>query len=172
MTVTLLPGTDLSTRLRSTKSVRWRGISPCGTLSGLSCSFRLWKSTHLQWSGRMKYGSRGQGGRPACSTLHLRGIWYPSSPGLSGMSGMVVRQLRHWIAILVALALIPVAATTMPGILTSLATCSLFRSRMEVDTASEVSVTWMSSTFSHTGEFPKGVGHRVENRWGLTKVAV
>ena len=25
---------------------------------------------------------------------------------------------------------------------------------------------------SHTGEFPKGVGHRVENGWGLTKVAV
>ena len=24
----------------------------------------------------------------------------------------------------------------------------------------------------HTGEFPKGVGHRVENGWGLTKVAV
>ena len=23
-----------------------------------------------------------------------------------------------------------------------------------------------------TGEFPKGVGHRVENGWGLTKVAV
>ena len=26
--------------------------------------------------------------------------------------------------------------------------------------------------FLHTGEFPKGVGHRVENGWGLTKVAV
>ena len=24
----------------------------------------------------------------------------------------------------------------------------------------------------HTGEFPMGVGHRVENGWGLTKVAV
>ena len=24
----------------------------------------------------------------------------------------------------------------------------------------------------HTGEFPRGVGHRVENGWGLTKVAV
>ena len=24
----------------------------------------------------------------------------------------------------------------------------------------------------HTGEFPTGVGHRVENGWGLTKVAV
>ena len=23
----------------------------------------------------------------------------------------------------------------------------------------------------HTGEFPRGVGHRVENGWGLTKVA-
>ena len=27
-------------------------------------------------------------------------------------------------------------------------------------------------TTIHTGEFPKGVGHRVENGWGLTKVAV
>ena len=25
---------------------------------------------------------------------------------------------------------------------------------------------------SHTGDFPRGVGHRVENGWGLTKVAV
>ena len=25
---------------------------------------------------------------------------------------------------------------------------------------------------SHTGEFPMGVGHRVENEWDLTKVAV
>ena len=25
---------------------------------------------------------------------------------------------------------------------------------------------------AHTGEFPRGVGHRVENGWGLTKVAV
>ena len=25
---------------------------------------------------------------------------------------------------------------------------------------------------NHTGEFPRGVGHRVENGWGLTKVAV
>ena len=24
----------------------------------------------------------------------------------------------------------------------------------------------------HTGEFPRGVGHRVENGWGLTRVAV
>ena len=24
----------------------------------------------------------------------------------------------------------------------------------------------------HTGDFPRGVGHRVENGWGLTKVAV
>ena len=28
------------------------------------------------------------------------------------------------------------------------------------------------SNILHTGEFPKGVGHRVENGWGLTKVAV
>ena len=28
------------------------------------------------------------------------------------------------------------------------------------------------SPLPHTGEFPKGVGHRVENGWGLTKVAV
>ena len=28
------------------------------------------------------------------------------------------------------------------------------------------------SSAAHTGEFPMGVGHRVENRWGLTKVAV
>ena len=27
-------------------------------------------------------------------------------------------------------------------------------------------------TYEHTGEFPMGVGHRVENGWGLTKVAV
>ena len=25
---------------------------------------------------------------------------------------------------------------------------------------------------AHTGDFPRGVGHRVENGWGLTKVAV
>ena len=24
----------------------------------------------------------------------------------------------------------------------------------------------------HTGDFPMGVGHRVENGWGLTKVTV
>ena len=24
----------------------------------------------------------------------------------------------------------------------------------------------------HTGDFPRGVGHRVKNGWGLTKVAV
>ena len=29
-----------------------------------------------------------------------------------------------------------------------------------------------SSQFSHTGDFPMGVGHRVENGSGLTKVAV
>ena len=26
--------------------------------------------------------------------------------------------------------------------------------------------------FGHTGEFPRGVGHRVENGWGLTKVTI
>ena len=39
-------------------------------------------------------------------------------------------------------------------------------------------ITWNTScnlaylAYSHTGDFPRGVGHRVENRWGLTKVAV
>ena len=28
------------------------------------------------------------------------------------------------------------------------------------------------SKFIHTGDFPRGVGHRVENGRGLTKVAV
>ena len=27
-------------------------------------------------------------------------------------------------------------------------------------------------SYPHTGDFPMGVGHRVENGWGLTKVAV
>lgn len=45
------------------------GISPWGTASGSSCSFRVWKSTHLHLSGMMKYGSSGHLGRPACS-LH------------------------------------------------------------------------------------------------------
>ena len=53
---------------------------------------------------------------------------------------LMTAYLRHWIAILVALALMPEAATTMPGILTSLLTCSLLSSLMEVDTASEVRV--------------------------------
>ena len=33
-------------------------------------------------------------------------------------------------------------------------------------------VTSMIMGLNHTGEFPRGVGHRVENGWGLTKVAV
>ena len=44
-----------------------RGISPWGTASGDSCSFKTWKSTHLHLSGIIKKGSTGQGGRPACS---------------------------------------------------------------------------------------------------------
>lgn len=68
-----------------------RGISPLGTISGLSWSFstcretgvtadyritqtsavqtHTWKSTHLHLSGTMKKGSIGHFGRPACS-LH------------------------------------------------------------------------------------------------------
>ena len=37
-----------------------------------------------------------------------------------------------------------------------------------------VQIEYVVSDYSvlHTGEFPRGVGHRVENGWGLTKVAV
>ena len=31
---------------------------------------------------------------------------------------------------------------------------------------------WFPSCLHTTGEFPMGVGHRVENEWGLTKEAV
>lgn len=50
--------------------------------------------------------------------LHFRGITYPSSPGLTGRFGMMLRHDRHCIDILVAFALIPDADITMPGILT------------------------------------------------------
>ena len=72
----------------------------------------------------------------------------PDAPGLMPRLGMVVRQERHWMVIRVALALMPVAATTMPGILTSLPTRSLFKSLMEVPISLLCRVTWMSSTGS------------------------
>ena len=73
-------------------------------------------------------------------TKSIKPTWC-NAPGLMPRLGMVVRQERHWMVMRVALALIPVAATTMPGIFTSLPTRSLFRSRMEVPTSSLCSVT-------------------------------
>ena len=55
---------------------------------------------------------------------HLRGIAYPSRPGLRGMLEMVLRQERHWMVMLVALARIAEALIMIPGIFTSLAICS------------------------------------------------
>ena len=55
---------------------------------------------------------------------HLRGIAYPSSPGLRGMLEMVLRQEQHWMVMLVALARIAEALIMIPGIFTSLAICS------------------------------------------------
>ena len=67
MTVTLFPGTTLSHMYLSQNSCMCLGISPWGTDSGDSCSFRTWKSTHLHLSGTMKKGSTGHLGCPACS---------------------------------------------------------------------------------------------------------
>ena len=85
-----------------------------------------WKSTHLHLSGRMKKGSTGQGGFPACSVGQLLGKAYPSNPGFSGISGMVFRHERHCTVILVAFTLIAEALMMIPGIFTSLDTCSLY----------------------------------------------
>ncbi len=49
---------------------------------------------------------------------------YPSRPGLIVKFGTTLRHDRHWIEIFVALALIPVAATMIPGILTNCETSS------------------------------------------------
>ena len=49
---------------------------------------------------------------------HFLGRAYPSRPGLTAMSLMTLRQLRHWMLIRVALARMADAAITMPGILT------------------------------------------------------
>ena len=35
-----------------------------------------------------------------------------------------------------------------------------------------INYKWRIMMIIHTGDFPRGVGHRVENGWGLTKVAV
>lgn len=50
--------------------------------------------------------------------LHFLGREYPSRPGRTAMLLMVFLQLRHWMAILVALARTGVAAITIPGIFT------------------------------------------------------
>ena len=55
---------------------------------------------------------------------HLRGIAYPSRPGLRGMLEIVLRQERHWMVMLVALARMAEALIMIPGIFTSLAICS------------------------------------------------
>lgn len=84
-----------------------------------------WKSTHLHLSGRMKKGSTGQGGFPACSVGQLLGNAYPSNPGFNGISGMVFLHERHCTVILVALTRIAEALMMIPGIFTSLETWSL-----------------------------------------------
>lgn len=56
--------------------------------------------------------------------LHFLGITYPSKPGFTGRFGMMLRHDRHWIEIFVALALIPDADITMPGIFTRRETVS------------------------------------------------
>ena len=57
VTVTRLPGTQACTRPRSTVSDRFRGISPAGTVSGASCSFRVWLSTKVHFSVTVSNGS-------------------------------------------------------------------------------------------------------------------
>ena len=47
--------------------------------------------------------------------------------------------------------------------------CTPPRPRMQAARAMQ---SGMSVAEEHTSEFPRGVGHRVENGWGLTKVAV
>ena len=56
--------------------------------------------------------------------LHFLGREYPSSPGLMGIFGRKVRQLRHWIVMRVAFALTPEALMTIPGTFTRRAICS------------------------------------------------
>ena len=87
--------------------------------------YHTWKSTHLHLSGRIKNGSTGHGGLPACSEGQVLGNAYPSRPGLSGMSGIVFLHALHCTVILVALTLIADALIIMPGIFTNFETCSL-----------------------------------------------
>ena len=68
---------------------------------------------------------------------YLLGMGYPSRPGLMGMFGITVRQDRHWIDICVALALIPLAATTIPGIFTRRETRSDPSPRTDIGSASD-----------------------------------
>lgn len=56
--------------------------------------------------------------------LHFLGIMYPSKPGFSDKFGIILLQDLHWIEIFVALALIPDALITIPGILTKCETTS------------------------------------------------
>lgn len=56
--------------------------------------------------------------------LHFLGIMYPSKPGFKDKLGIILLQDLHWIVILVALALIPEALMTIPGIFTKRETTS------------------------------------------------
>lgn len=94
----------------------------------------------------MKNGSNEHFGRPACSlqwyensfyvsenfivlfthVLHLRGRAKPSKPGFTFKFGITSLHERHWIDMVVALALIPDADTIIPAIFTKRDTLSDF----------------------------------------------
>mmetsp|Transcript_2638 Transcript_2638/g.4433 ORF Transcript_2638/g.4433 Transcript_2638/m.4433 type:complete len:214 (+) Transcript_2638:1949-2590(+) len=120
-TVTLVPGTILCTRVRSTESIRLRGISPIGTSSGFSCNLRTCVSVYLLRSGNTENGSRGHASSPMLLPVRasqVRGIMAPPKPGLHAIILMFL-QVLHCSAIWVALDFAREAAMTMPGITTN-----------------------------------------------------
>ena len=95
----------------------------------------------------------------ACYRTYRLGKAYPSRPGFIGIFGITVLQDLHWIDIWVAFALIPLAATTIPGILTKRDTRSDPSPRTDIGSASDWRMTWMASSSSS----PNGLGEVISS---------
>ena len=179
MTLTRVPGVMRWTMVRSTWRIMCLGISPAGTSSGFSWSFKVCTSQNLDLSAIGTYGSRPQSVPPgapmgapfwsaapfAAGSLlatvpfasHRRGGWaIPPKPGLRSMY-LSDRHDRHWRHRRVALVLALAAAMTMPGMYTSLLTCALFSDLIDAGVSSETRCTWISSLSNMSLEPPTPV---------------
>mmetsp|Transcript_26725 Transcript_26725/g.89928 ORF Transcript_26725/g.89928 Transcript_26725/m.89928 type:complete len:279 (-) Transcript_26725:229-1065(-) len=139
------PGETTSTKHLSTARSTVRGISPVGTASGASCSFKVCSSTYVHPSGMTTKG------------LEPQSIFFPSAsvvpPDLQA-KGMATlengpEQARcswaphfwHCTRMDVALLLTRDADTMMPGTLRSLLTCSAARDRSDCGSCELLSKT-------------------------------